>query len=75
MRKLVLALVLAGALLAATAAPALAHDMTLTLSDGTCVVVPDAAGNPGPGPNPSGLSLANPLTDAIVSVVHDGGSC
>lgn len=72
--RLVLGMILAIALLVSTVAPALAHDMTLTLANGTCVLVPHAAGNPGPAPVTSGLSRANPGSDAIVSVVH-GGNC
>lgn len=74
MRKILGALVLAISLLAGTVGPVLGHNMALTLSNGTCVLVPHNAGNTSPAPVPSGLSVANPLTDAIVSVSH-GGSC
>lgn len=76
--RLAIGMILAISLLASTVASAFAHDMAVTLANGTCVLVPHAAGNPGPAVPASGvstgLSRANPKTDAIVSVVH-GGSC
>ncbi len=74
MRRLVLAVIVAGSILAGTAAPVLAHDMAVTFQNGKCVLIPHAAGNPGPAPVPSGISVANPKTDAIVSAAH-GGNC